>query len=157
MPHPRTDHRGRAQIGLPVGFVLPQVRDEAIAVGIVGMDLAVGAKDQRVGGTDQGRAVRDRVGQRQDRLLVGNGDIGADETGTRQDAQNLGQMFGHYRDRHVMAGQAIAGQPMSVQARRARMRDGHADHAGQGRVGDLSGGQVVLHRLDHHVASFGAD
>jgi hypothetical protein len=74
--------------------VLAQVGDEAGAVGVVGVDLAVLAEDQRVGGPDQRGAVGDDVGDLKDGLLVRDGDVAADEAQLGQGAQQAGQVDG---------------------------------------------------------------
>ena len=127
---------GGSGIGLPVRRVLPQVRDEPVSIRIVGVNLAVRAKNQRIGGPDQRRAIGHRVSQRQDGLFVGDRHVHPDKARPRQDSQNLGKMFRHDRQRHVMAVDAIPTQPVAVQLRGTRMRDRHADDAGKRRVSD---------------------
>ena len=73
------EHQRRAGLGSPVRRLLAQVGDEAVAVGIVGVDRAVGAEGQGVGGADRGGAVAGGGGQRQRRLLVRDGDVHAAE------------------------------------------------------------------------------
>ncbi len=92
----------------PVRRLLAQVGDEAVAVGIVGVDRAVGAEGQGVGGADRGGAVARGGGQRQRRLLVRDGDVHAAEAERRQRAQARLEALRRQADRDVVAVDAVA-------------------------------------------------
>jgi hypothetical protein len=67
---------------------------KARAIGVVGVDLAVLAEDQRVGRPDQRSAVGDDVGNLKDRLLVRDGDVQPDKAQPRQGPDQIGRSFG---------------------------------------------------------------
>ena len=74
-----TKNRRGTGCWIPVGGVLPQVRNEASAVGIVSVNAAIFAEDEGVGGADQSCPVGHNVGNLQDCFFMRNGDIDAHE------------------------------------------------------------------------------
>ena len=72
--------RRRTALRIPARGVLAEVGQEAIAIGIVGVNPAIFVEDQGVGRTDQRGAIGDEIGQVQRGFLVGDGDVNADET-----------------------------------------------------------------------------
>ena len=126
------DHRGGTGARAPVRGVLLEVGDEAVAVGVVGVDAPIGAEDQRVRRPDQRGAVGDDVSKREGGFLVRDGDVAADEAGARQGVQDLAQMFGRDGEGDVVARDPVAAQPVGVQPWRAGVRDRPADHPRQG-------------------------
>ena len=77
-------------------------------------------------------------GRGEGRLLVGQRDIAAGEALLAQRAQEIGDVARLDGMAHVAAVDAIALQPIAVDQRRARMRDGPADDAGAYHVVDHS-------------------
>ena len=127
------EHQRGAGGGGPVGRVLAQVGDEAVAVGVVGVDRAVLDEGQGVGGADRRGARAGAGGERQGRLLVRDGDVDAAEAEPGQRQESFGEAFGRERDRDVEAGDAVAVEPVAVQLGRARVRDRPAEDAGERR------------------------
>jgi hypothetical protein len=145
-------HHGGAGCGFPVGRVLAQVGDEARPVGVVGVDLAVLAEDQRVGCPDQCRPVGDHVGDLEDGLLVRDGDVAADEAEFREGAEEAGEVDGGDVDRNVVALYAVALQPVAVQRRAAAVGDGVAEDGGKRDAG-MVGHVAIMPRLPIHANS----
>jgi hypothetical protein len=113
--------------------VVAQVFDKAVAVGVVRLDAAVGAKYERVGGAEAPRQRVGRIGELERRLLVRHGQVDAGEAELGQGTQRGFEIFGAYRQRHVGAVDLVVRQPVAVQARGERMGDRPAHHPGQTR------------------------
>jgi len=112
--------------------VLPQIGHEAGAIGVVGMDLAVLAEDQRVGSTYQRGAVGDDVGQGKHGFLVGYRDIEPDKAQFGQYLQRVFQVGLADIHRDVMTIDTVPLEPVAVQGGRTAVGDGMADDPSQG-------------------------
>ena len=97
--------------------VLAQIGDKARAVGVVSVDLAILAEDQRIGRTDQRGAICNDVGDLEDRFLMGKRDIEPDKADFRQVPQGGFQICRGHVHGDVMPLDPIAAQPETMQRR----------------------------------------
>ena len=95
------------------------------------MQPTVLAKDQRVGGTNQGGTVGHDIGKLQHSFLVGNRDIYTNKTKTRQNVQNFLEILGCDIHWDIVTLDAMAAQPEAVKRRGSAVRNRMADHAGK--------------------------
>ena len=105
-------------------------RDQRRRVGVVGADLALRAKGERVGGTDRPGAGRGGMRQRQSPLLVGDRHVGAGEPGAGEGRDGFGeQLGGHGQELIAPLAQAGSGQRRILDRRRAAVGDRPAQDA----------------------------
>ena len=149
----RPQHCRRAAARLPVRRILAQVCHEPGAIGVVGIDAAILAEDQRICRPDQRRPVGNDIRQTKDRLLVRNRHVQPDETDLRQEPQRLGQVGLRHIHRDVVPLHPIAAQPVAVQRGRTRMRDRRSDDASQGKARMV--GHVGINPLSPRYPSSG--
>ena len=123
--------------GLPVRGVLAKVGHETKAIGVVGVDLAILAEDQGVGGTNQSGAVGDDIGEGKDGFLVRDGDVQADEADFGEKVQGLAQVVLGEVEGDIVALDAVAFEPIAVQSGRAAVGYGMADDTGEGDAGQV--------------------
>ena len=115
--------------------VLAQIGDKSRAIGVVGVDFAILAEDQRVGRPDQGGAVTDDVSDLENGLFVRKGDVQADEADLGQMAQGGFKVCRGDIHGDVMALDPIATQPEPMQGRGSAVGNGVADDTGEGDFG----------------------
>lgn len=119
------------------------------------MNLAIRAEDQRICSPDQGRPIRDDIGNRQHRFFVGNGHVAANETCLGKRAEHRLKVLTCDVDRDVIAADAIGLKPVSMQDRRLGMRDGRADHASQrdaGMVGHVVSSPRIRNQFNNSMS-----
>ena len=124
-------HR-RAGGGLPARRAGGEALHETIAVRVVA-EQAVLPDDHGVDRADAGCGRGDAIDQRERRLLVRDREVDAAKAHRRQGAQRLLEPAGRHRKRQVGAIDPMPAQPEAVQARRERMADRPAHHAGERR------------------------
>ena len=124
------EYDGSPEARGPAWRVLVEIAEKAHIVGVEPMDPAIGLAHQGIGRADGPRQRIDAVAEGENRLLVRNGDIAADELAPPQPLDEGGQGIGGDIDRLVAAVDAVLGQPAAMDQRRAGMLDRVADDEG---------------------------
>src|SRR5205823_840337 len=108
---------------------IAQALDETVAVVVEAGERSILLDDERVDRADLAREIVDAVEQREDRLLVRSGDVAAAQTKRRNAAHRGFELLGWHGKQEVSPGDAVVREPMIVNHRRARVRDGPAEKA----------------------------
>ena len=122
------DHHGTTLVNGPALGLRVERTDEAGAVGRVSPEFST-VHPQRVDRAEPLGRGRQPFAQLRHGFLVRDGDVAADVIARTQPGDEGVQFLRRHGDLLVGAGHAVAGQPVPVDRRRARMRDRPTDDA----------------------------
>lgn len=126
-----------------------EMEEEAAAIGVAAEEAAIGVDENRVDGADAGGCRIVPIDESEGRFLVREGDVEAEKAEARQQAEGSGEVSGRDPQGEVEAVDAMASEPVIVEAGREGVGDGIAEESGEACSGGEPHGSLWLLEHDH--------